>query len=352
MEFGLDNVVMGNTLRLWLVASVTVAAMTILMVLFRRVLITRYVRMAARTPGKTDDHIADVLSRTHIGLLLPVALSVGIVPLSLPGQLAGFIRLLAMLGVIAQVGLWLDRLVVSWIDNRLPHWDAARATTMSLTGFVVRVLVWTVLIFSALNTIGFDITALMAGFGIGGIAVALAAQNVLGDLLASLSIVFDKPFLIGDFVVVDDKMGTVEHIGIKTTRIRSLSGEQIIFANNDLLKSRIRNYRRMYERRVVLTVGVTYETAAGKLERIPTMIREIIAAQDKTRFDRSHFMSFGDFSLIFETVYYVLDPDYNVYMDIQHAIGIAIIRRFEAEGISFAYPTQTLHVHREAAGAG
>jgi small-conductance mechanosensitive channel len=193
-----------------------------------------------------------------------------------------------------------------------------------------------------LDNVGIDVTALVAGLGVGGIAVALAVQNVLGDLFASLSIALDKPFTLGDFLIIDDYMGSVEHIGLKTTRIRSLSGEQLVFSNTDLLKSRIKNYGRMFERRVVFKIGVTYQTPRDKIELIPTIIREAIESQEPVRFDRSHFQAYGDFSLLFETVYYVLKPDYNLYMDIQQAINLEIHRRFEQESIEFAYPTQTL----------
>jgi small-conductance mechanosensitive channel len=199
----------------------------------------------------------------------------------------------------------------------------------------------------ALDNLGVNVTALVAGLGVGGVAVALAVQNILGDLFASLSIVLDKPFVLGDFIIVGELLGAVENIGIKTTRVRSLSGEQLIFSNNDLLNSRIRNFGRMAERRVVFQLGVVYGTPKAKLEQIPAIIRSAIEAQQQTRFDRSHFAGYGDFSLDFENVYYVLDRDYNVYMDIQQAINLEIYGRFAEDGIEFAYPTQTLYLQRE-----
>jgi small-conductance mechanosensitive channel len=208
-------------------------------------------------------------------------------------------------------------------------------------GFVGRLVLWTAVLLLVLENLGVDVTALIAGLGVGGIAVALAVQNILGDLFASLSIVLDKPFAVGDFLIIDDFLGSVEHVGLKTTRLRSLSGEQLIFSNADLLGSRIRNYGRMFERRVVFTLGVTYQTPREKLVQIPIIIRKAIEEQEKVRFDRSHFQAYGDFSLNFETVYYVLAPDYN-------AINLRIHERFEQEGIEFAYPTQTLLVKSEA----
>jgi small-conductance mechanosensitive channel len=203
----------------------------------------------------------------------------------------------------------------------------------------------------ALDNMGVNITGLVAGLGIGGIAVALALQNILGDLFASLSIILDKPFVIGDFIVVDQLMGTVEHVGLKTTRIRSLSGEQVIFSNAGLLQSRIRNFKRMAERRVVFTVGVTYQTPYEKLARISALLREAVELQQGVRFDRAHFKEYGDFALVYEIVYFVTSPDYNKYMDIQQAINFEIYRRFQQEGLEFAYPTQTLFVQGIGSGS-
>jgi small-conductance mechanosensitive channel len=184
----------------------------------------------------------------------------------------------------------------------------------------------------------------LASLGVGGIAVALASQNVLGDLFASLSIHFDRPFVVGDFIIVDDLLGTVEQIGLKTTRVRSLHGEQLVFSNNDLLKSSIRNYKNMLERRVVFTIGLIYQTPYEKLVNVPDMIREIVEKEELARFDRAHFSSYGDSSPDFEIVYWVKVPDYNTYMDIQQRISLELFRRFSEGGIQFAYPTRTLNV--------
>jgi small-conductance mechanosensitive channel len=200
-----------------------------------------------------------------------------------------------------------------------------------------------------LDNLGVNITALVAGLGVGGVAVALAVQTILSDLLSSLSIALDKPFVIGDFLMVGDMLGSVEYVGLKTTRLRSLSGEQLVFSNTDLLGSRIRNFGRMYERRVAFNLGVTYQTTREQIRKVPAIIREAIETQDRTRFDRSHFKEYGAYSLNFESVYYINGPDYNQYMDIQQAINLTIHEGFEREGIDFAYPTQTL-VLQQAAG--
>jgi len=231
--------------------------------------------------------------------------------------------------VVAQTQTKLDDTALPWINRG------------------VQVLVVGTAAMIGLHNLGIDITALIASLGIGGIAVALAVQNILADLFACLTISFDKPFVIGDFIIVGDLMGTVEHIGLKTTRIRSLSGEQLVFSNNDLLGSRIRNFKRMYERRVVFNFGVVYQTSYDHLAEIPAMVKKVIGAQEQTRFDRAHFKSYGDSSLDFEVVYYVLVPDYNTYMDIQQAINMSLFRQFEKKGIQFAYPTRTLYINQE-----
>ncbi|MCD6311734.1 MAG: mechanosensitive ion channel family protein, partial [Elusimicrobia bacterium] len=209
-----------------------------------------------------------------------------------------------------------------------------------------KVIVWSAALLFFLDNIGIEITSVLAGLGIGGVAIALAAQAVLGDLFSYFSIFFDRPFEVGDFVIVGEYMGTVEYIGMKTTRIRSLGGEQVIFSNSDLTNSRLKNYKRMLQRRVVFKVGVTYETPTEKLKAIPGVIKKAVEDAGNTVFDRSHFSSFGDFSLDFETVYYVKSGDYNKYMDAQQEINLTLKKEFEERMIDFAYPTQLVYLNK------
>jgi small-conductance mechanosensitive channel len=251
----------------------------------------------------------------------------------------------AVVALGVQAGLWLTILIGGgvrlWVSEAGAKSGAVQ-TTLGTLRFLIHLVVWSAVTLIVLANLGVDVTALVAGLGVGGVAVALAVQNVLGDLFASLSIVLDQPFEVGDFIIVDDLMGTVERVGLKTTRVRSLSGEQLVFSNANLLSTRIRNYQRMRERRVVFTVGVTYQTPRALVREIPEIIREVIAAVPLTRFDRAHFREFGDSALLFEAVYYVLDPDYNRYMDIQQQVNLGLMERFSAQGIEFAYPTQTV----------
>jgi len=223
----------------------------------------------------------------------------------------------------------------------------ARQRTVKAIMPIVHVVVWGIGIAFLLDNLGVRISTVIAGLGIGGLAVALAAQAVLGDLFSYFSILLDRPFEIGDFVIVGEYMGAVEHIGIKTTRIRSLGGEQLIFSNTDLTNSRVRNYKRMEKRRVVFNIGVTYDTGLEQLKEIPRILEDAVKSVDDTLFDRAHFSSYGDFSLTYEVVYYVLSSDYNQYMDIQQEINLRIKEEFEKRGIGFAYPTQTLYVMKQ-----
>ena len=261
---------------------------------------------------------------------------------------AGAVRIVAHLAVLFQLGAW-GSAVIAYLIRR---WETRKdgqhvsSTTLRAFGAFLRFVMWTVLVLFALtNALGVNITPFITGLGIGGVAIALAVQNVLGDLFAALSIVLDKPFDEGDPINVDGLSGTVEHIGLKSTRVRSVDGEQLIFANADLLKSRLRNYKRMRERRVVFTLGLTYETPPDLVARVPVIVRDIVAQTPKARFDRCHFIRFDASSLVVEVVYWVTTPDYLDYRDSQHAINLAILQRFAAAGIAFAFPTQTIRLH-------
>ena len=355
LEF-LNATYLGNSLQMWLVALLTGMAVLAVLGLLRRMLVRRLSALAARTGTGIDDLAVDLVRMTRFFFPLFIALYVGSRPLTMTPTLDRVVGGAMVIALLVQFAIWGNAIISFWITRFMQSRakeDAAAATTIGALRFLARLGLWTVVVLLALDNLGVNITALVAGLGVGGIAVALALQTVLGDLFASLSIVLDKPFVIGDFIIVGDFLGTVEHIGLKTTRLRSLSGEQLVFGNGDLLGSRIRNYKRMAERRIVFSFGVVYQTPADKLEAIPATVREIVESQAKTRFDRAHFKAFGDFSLNFEVVYYVLEPDYNLYMDIQQQINLALYRRLEEEGIEFAYPTQTLYVMggREATAA-
>jgi small-conductance mechanosensitive channel len=338
---------LGNPLSAWLTALGIALAINLAVGVAKWLVVRHLSRLAARTSQTLADGLIGTAGRTRQWLVFFVTLYAGAQYLALPDRADLVLKAAATVALVVQAGLWAGALIEFWIGRSRAlamAADAGTATTLSVVNFAAKLVLWTFLLLLGLDNLGVNVTALVAGLGVGGIAVALAVQNILGDLFASLSIVIDKPFVLGDFIIVDDYMGTVEHIGLKTTRIRSLGGEQIVFANSDLLAARMRNYKRMRERRVVFAFGVLYQTPAAQLERIPAMVREIVERAPLTRFDRAHFQKFGDSSLDFEVVYWLTDPDYNKYMDTQQAINLALVRRFEQEKIGFAYPTRSLFV--------
>jgi small-conductance mechanosensitive channel len=346
--FELTNTFYGNEVRNWLIALAVSAGVLVALRLVEQVVIVRMQRMAKRTHTMVDDIVIGSLRKTKFLFLLVVSVFAGSLSLDLEPDFRSIILSGVMVATLIQVGIWVSTGLQIWLEHyRKTEEDGANRTTMNALSFIGRLVLWVVIFLLVIDNLGVDVTALVAGMGIGGIAVALAVQNILGDLFASLSIVLDKPFVNGDFIVVGDMAGSVEHVGIKTTRIRSISGEQLVFSNSDLLQSRVRNFGRMEQRRVVFSLGVTYQTPADKLERIPSLVQAAIESQQNVRFDRSHFASYGDFALNFETVYYVGSSDYTQHMDILQAVNLQIYRTFEEEGIEFAYPTQTLFVAKE-----
>jgi small-conductance mechanosensitive channel len=341
---------LSNTLQQWALAIALGTGTVLGLRIALRVATRRLSALAQRTATGVDDLVVHMVGRTQGWFLAIVAAFVGARALE-PGRLTVVVERITALALVVQGGWWAIAAVTAWLEayrRRQLATDAAAATTIGALGFVARLVVWSLVVVLSLDNLGVDITALITGLGIGGIAVALAVQNILGDLFASLTIVLDRPFVIGDFLAVGDFVGKVDRIGLKTTRIRSLSGEEVVFSNGDLLGSRIRNYGRLFERRVLFVIGVTYQTPRALLERIPQMLRAAVEAQgERVRFDRSHFKGYGDFSINFETVYFVLSPDYNRYMDLHQAVCLHIHERFEGEGVEFAYPTQTLFLAKQ-----
>ncbi len=346
----LDYVVLGNSVLTWGVATGVAIVLSVVLMIARRLAIRRFDRLREREERVHALNVAVAVFRATKGwFLLLIAFFVGSRLLQTSDVISLWASRAVTIGILLQLGMWLSAGVIRSIKAKRQR-DLAESrdgvAAMDILAFIARVAIWTIVFLAALDNLGVNITTMIAGLGVGGIAVALAAQNILGDLFASLSIVLDKPFAVGDFLIIDGFLGTVEEVGIKTTRLRSLSGEQLIFSNNDLLNSRIRNYGRMAERRVVFSIGVTYQTPAETVRAIPDILRAAVEAQDIVRFDRAHFQKYGDFALIFEVVYYVLSSDYAEYMDIQQAINLRVYDEFEANGVSFAYPTQTVYVNR------
>lgn len=339
--------VFNNSLLDWAIGlSVGVAAFFVLLMI-RGAIRRHYAKLRATDHVEFLEVPLQVLSRTTAAFFLVLSVFLGLQMLAVGPKTERIISSAITIALFWQAGVWAVAAAGGWLDrkrSRTLTTDRAVAGSLGIIGFIINVVIWAFVLLLTLDNLGVDITALVAGLGIGGVAVALAVQNVLSDLFASLSITLDRPFVIGDFLIVGDVLGSVEYIGIKSTRLRSLGGEQIIVANSDLLGSRVRNYGRMNERRIVFGIGITYETPLELIERVPGILKEAVTSQEKTRFDRAHFAKHGAASLDFEIVYYVLSPEYGTYMDIQQAINLRIHREFTQLGIEFAYPTQKLFV--------
>lgn len=343
MDNWLDYEVLGDTLLAWGTAAAVFLVLWLAVGLARRLIRSRLATLAGRS-GHASLLVAEqAVSATKGWFLLVAAFFIATRLLALTPAAHGVIVKVATLALLLQIGLWATAAVgKSLALRRERQLDEGRQTVAALDiiGFLLRLAVWSVILLVMLENLGLDVTAMIAGLGIGGIAIALATQNILGDLFASLSIVLDKPFVVGDFLAVGEYVGNVEKVGVKTTRLRSLSGEQLIFSNNDLLSSRIRNYGRMYQRRVVFSIGVSYRTSTEQLQRIPVIIREAIEAQENVRFDRAHFQKYDPYALVFEAVYFVLSADYNLYVDVEQKVNLVIHERFTSEDIEFARSTR------------
>lgn len=336
-----------STEQLLTALALAVGAFIVLYV--ARALLTRKLKQwSQRSSTQWDDLLADVVGATHNLMLAGISVLIGLHNLTLSPKLEQIISHGFTLILISQVGFWGHRAIRGWrtlqIRRSQESENGAAAMNYGVIAFLGEMALWIVLILMILDNLGVNITTLVASLGIGGIAVALAVQNILGDLFASLSIALDKPFVAGDFIIIDTAMGTVKQVGLKTTRIQSLTGEELILSNADLLKSRIRNMKRMEERRIVFQIGLVFGTSSEKLRKANEIIADTVRSQPNARLDRAHFKAIGASSLDFEVVYYVLTPDYNQYMDTQQAINLTLIERLEAEGIEFAFPTQTLHI--------
>jgi small-conductance mechanosensitive channel len=343
----LDRTFLFNSLRAWLTAGITTAVMFTILLVARWLLHSRLGKLAAHTSNHFDDMIVALLAETRTWVLFTLSLLAGTHTLYL-GRAGSWVDRADHLVLLWQIALWGVTAVTFWTKHHLEQQAASnvRSSVAMITAISVaaKVMVWALIFTTALYTV-WDINpaSLITTLGVSGIAIALAVQNILGDILAALAIVFDKPFDVGDSIGVDNVSGTVEHIGLKTTRIRSLTGEQIIIGNGDLLKSRLRNYRRMSKRRVVFHLDVPFDTPPDLLARIPGMVEQIVKTEAPVQFDRSHIASFTESAVRLETVYLVLDPDYKLYMDIQERINLEILRRFNAESLRFALPSRTVY---------
>jgi small-conductance mechanosensitive channel len=339
-----------NTLENYLIASAILVFGWFTIYVAKKMIFSRIRKLTKASGIAFLDHSVKITGRFGLPALFMVIIKIGLTYLTIPLDIERNIdRILLSLFtfLIIRLALGLFRFFVELhIDKKGENKEKDKHVKGIM--FVLSALIWIIAIVFLLDNWGYSITAIVAGLGIGGIAIALAVQRILGDVFSYFVIFFDRPYEIGDFIIVDGKPGTVENIGIKTTRLRSISGEELIISNTDLTNSRIHNYKRMERRRIKFQIGVTYQTPSEKLLQIPQLVKEIIEEDEPlTEFDRGHFATFGDYSLGFEFSYYVLSSEYKVYMDVQQSINLKIIKAFESNNIQFAYPTQTLFMNNQ-----
>jgi small-conductance mechanosensitive channel len=344
---------LSNSVTEWLIAATVAIAIWSALWLVRRLLASRYKRYTAAQHRLPIRLLAYLAGNTKQFFFLAIALDVSQTGLTLPDKIQHVVSAIVLVLLLAQVGLWAGGAVRFYVQMKEPQSGGDRAFTGSLDiiNFVARMLIWSLLILVALDNFGVNITALLAGLGVGGVAVALALQNVLGDLFASLSIALDKPFVVGDRLVIDAFIGDVEHIGIKTTRLRSETGEQIILSNADILKSRVRNFGRAEEQRALTNIRVPYDTPSAKLREIPKILEGIVREHSSVRFERCHLKALGEAALHFELSYFVQQPSRNPLLDLQQAINFRIIDEIRNMGVEFDYPTQRVIFSRQRTAA-
>lgn len=353
MNYLLEFSLAGNNGLDYFKAVVWFFGLLIAMKIFQVIIIARLKVFAQKTKTKFDDVLIDIFDSLKPPFYLLVALFFSVKILVMSDLVGKIINILFIAVVIYEVIRAIEKignyLVKFYLAKQVKNnkgTDQQSQAMVNIFMTIFKVVLWVVGITVALANMGVDVTSVVASLGIGGIAIALAIQNILSDLFSSFSIYLDKPFEIGDFIVVGDSKGTVEKIGMKTTRIRSMGGEQLIISNNELTSARVQNFGRMKKRRVVFNLGVTYGTPANQLEEIPQIITNIINTFDDVEMDRCHWQSYGDFSLNYETVFYINSSDYTKYMDIRQKINLAIYKQFNEAGIEFAFPTQTIFVNK------
>lgn len=340
----MDRQFLGNSLMEWGIAAGIFFLAYIIVRIFKFLLIRYLKKLAERTSTQFDDFAIEVVRASVVPMLYFVGAYIALTTLDFPDRAVNIIKIAMMVILTFYVLRIITSAIKYGVYSYLDRQEDKEVKKRQVKGIlvIVNVVVWALGIVFLLDNLGRDVTAIIAGLGVGGIAVALAAQTILGDLFSYFVIFFDRPFEIGDFIIVDDKMGSVEYVGIKTTRIRTLNGEILVMSNTDLTNSRLHNYKQMQRRRIVFTIGVTYQTTYEQLQAIPGYIREIIKSVEGVTLDRTNFSGYGDSALNFETVYYVESPDYNLYMNKQEQIYLSIFKKFSDEGIAFAHPTRTL----------
>lgn len=335
----------GNTIEDYALAALAFLGLIILFKIFQSIILFKLKRVAEKTKTDVDDALIRIFMSLRPPFYSYLAFYLALNTLLINDFAKKVINILLIVWIVYQAVKAIQILIEYLVEKALKK-DKQKGSDqiIKLLGKISKGILWSLGGLMVLSNLGVNITSLIAGLGIGGIAIALALQNILGDLFSSFAILFDKPFVPGDFIIVGSKKGTVEKIGIKTTRIRSLDGEEVVMSNKELTSLDIQNYGKMKERRATVEFGILYETPTSQIKKIPKILKDIIKDEKLTRFDRAHFKKFDNSALAFELIYYVLSDDYNKYMDINQKVLLKIKSEFEKEKIGMAYPTHTIYM--------
>ena len=349
MEDLLTREYYGNTGKAYLIAFGAIVIGLILVRLFKNVVLKRIRKAASRTSTTIDDFIVESVGLYVLPMVYFTIIYAGLKSLVWPERITTILEVIFVVIITYYSIRLVSSIIVMLLQTYIRKQEGGEEKVKQMGGviLIINILIWITGLVFMIGNLGYDVSAIIAGMGIGGIAIALAAQNIIGDLFNYFVIFFDRPFEVGDFLVIEDKNGIVDKIGIKTTRIKTLSGEQLVFSNSDMTSSRIHNYKKMQRRRIVFGVGITYETPLEQVKMIPGILKEIVESEKRVDFDRAHFKAFGDSSLDFEIVYIINSADFNTYMDIQQDFNLQIYQKFEELGISIAFPTRTLYLRNE-----
>ncbi len=331
-----NQVVFGNSLREYLIALLTFVFLLTIFKIIQLFVLQKLKQVTKKTNTDLDDMVITIVQTLPPPFYAFVAFYVALKLLVFPQTIQVMVDTILVVLIIFQIVRVVQIVLEYVLMKQFRGEDEISHSTLSLVKIILAVVLWIIGFLFILSNLGVNITSLVAGLGIGGIAVAFALQNILSDLFSSFAILFDKPFKEGDFVVVGDKKGTIKKIGIKTTRMKALDGEEIILSNQYLTSAQIQNYNPMEKRRVLFQIRVEYNTPISKIKKIPTILQKIIESADKTEFGRAHFQALDVSALVFEVVYFVQEADYNLYMDIQQSINLQIMEQFEKEKITFA----------------
>jgi small-conductance mechanosensitive channel len=342
-----QNEYWGNALKDYGMALAIFVALFIIFAVFQKVVLLRLKKIAEQTKSDIDDELIKIVQTIKPPFYSFLAFYIALNFLLLNDFLNKFIKAVLIIWFVYQIIAAIQVLIDYVVRKKFSEEDRQSRTAIGVISTVLKIILWSLALLLILSNLGVNITSLIAGLGIGGIAVAMALKNILSDLFSSFAIYFDKPFMVGDFIVAGETSGTVEKIGIKTTRIRASQGEQIIVPNEKLISARVQNFKRLQERRASFQIGVVYDTPVEKLKKIPDMIKQLVEQVDSARFDRVHFTKFGDSALLFDIVYYVESDEYKRYLDINQSVNLKIKQAFEKERIVMAYPTQTIYLQKE-----